>query len=228
MIIEVLPPLEGIWHVGRATPGEPPYRRVSRADDSNPKGGNRFDSYSGNYGTLYFATNLEVCFAETLARFRPKPELANLVREEWVASHKMGPGSIPADWRHTRLAYRVVPIQPLPFADISHPETLAALNSQDDLMAGLARFSVDEIDLGLLTGNDRRVTRYIAEYFAEQTDDDDLPRFSGIRYLSRLGDGFECWGLFEDTPIQTVERSSIEQTTPELLTVARRFGLVIH
>jgi hypothetical protein len=100
VIAEVLPPLDGIWHVGRDTQEDLTYRNVARADDSNPRGGNRYDSYSGSYGTLYFATDLEVCYCETLARHRPNLTLAALVREEWEASHMMGPGNIPADWRH--------------------------------------------------------------------------------------------------------------------------------
>jgi hypothetical protein len=228
VIVEVYPPEEGLWHVGRDTSEDLTYRTVPRADDTNPRGGNRYDSYSGTYGTLYFATDLEVCYCETLARFRPNVVLAALVKNEWEASHKMGPGSLPADWRHTRVASRVLPVLPLPFVDVTHAETIAALNLHADLMAGLARFGVSEIDLGQLAGKDRRVTRYIAEFLAAARDDENLPKFSGIRYMSRLGEGYECWGLFEGTEFEVVERRSIERNSTELVRVARIYEITIH
>lgn len=228
MIVEVYPPGGGIWHVGRDVDVDLTYRPVDRADDDNPRGGNRYDSYSGNYGTLYFATDLKVCYCETLARLRPNPELTELVEEEWESSHKMGPGSLPADWRHTRVESRVSLVRPLPFADVAHAETIVALNQDHGLMAGLARFDVVEIDLGNLAGKDRRVTRYIAEFLAAARDDENQPKYSGIRYLSRLGEGFECWGLFEGTEFELVERRSIEKNSAELLHVARLYGITIH
>lgn len=228
MIVEVYPPQSGIWHVGRDVEEDLTYRPVDRADDANPRGGNRYDSYSGNYGTLYFATDLNVCYCETLARLRPNPNLAGLVRDEWESSHKMGPGSLPADWRHTRVESRVLPVSPLPFADVANAETIATFNADRSLMAGLARFDVIEIDLGNLAGKDRRVTRYIAEFLADARDGENLPKYSGIRYLSRLGEGFECWGLFEGTQFELVERRSIEKNSTELLHVAGLYGLTIH
>jgi hypothetical protein len=118
--------------------------------------------------------------------------------------------------------------RPLPFADLANTDTLAELNTHSDLMAGLALFGVDEIDLGELAGKDRRVTRYIAESLAAMRDEQNLPRFSGVRYLSRLGEGLECWGLFEGTVFDVVERRAIERNSPELIRVATRYGITVH
>lgn len=222
------PPAEGIWRAGRTGHDFLEFRRPLRADDDNPLGGNRFDAFTGAYGTLYFGTTPEVCFAETLARFRPKPELLALVAEEWSASGWMPPGHVAADWRLGRMIQRCVVEGALPFVDIDHPDTLAVLNTHPDLMAGLTRFGVEELDLSVVTGKDRRVTRFIAEYLYDATGDDGAARWSGIRYMSRLGEGWECWAVFEGTEVREVERASIADTDPNLLAVAGRYRLTVH
>ena len=132
-IVSTSPPPDGFWRVGRSGPDSAGFRRPVRVDDTNPLGGNRFDSFTGAYGTLYFGTTLEVCFAETLARFRPKPELLAVVDEEWEANGWMRPGNIAADWRLGRMIQRTVIDLALPFVDIDHPDTLAVLNAIPDL-----------------------------------------------------------------------------------------------
>ena len=64
----------GIWRVGQAT--DPLKSRHDTGakptvDESNDPGlGNRFDSPLSDYGVIYFGSQLECCFAETLSRFR--------------------------------------------------------------------------------------------------------------------------------------------------------------
>jgi hypothetical protein len=170
VIISTAPPPGGFWRVGRSGAAGSEFRRPLRVDDTNQLGGNRFDSFTGAYGTLYFGTTLEVCFAETLARFRPKPELLALVDEEWDDNGWMRPGNIAADWRLGRAIQRSVIDEPLPFVDIDHPDTLATLNTIPELMAGLSRFGIEDLDLGAITGRDRRVTRFVAEFLYDSTD----------------------------------------------------------
>lgn len=64
-----------------------------------------------------------------------------------------------------------------------------------DFEAGLIRFGVTELDLGIVAGNDRRVTRFLAQFLYEEVDARGVARWSGIRYLSRLGEGWECWAI---------------------------------
>ncbi|WP_081744705.1 RES family NAD+ phosphorylase [Arthrobacter sp. H14] len=57
------------------------------------KAGNRFDVPGG--GVLYASSNVEGCFAETLARLRPSPAMLRL--NFAMDPHHMKPGSIARD-----------------------------------------------------------------------------------------------------------------------------------
>ena len=87
---------------------------------------------------------------------------------------------------------------------------------------------MDDLDLGAITGRDRRVTRFVAEYLYDSTDGDGNAAWGGIRYLSRLGEGWECWAVFEGADIRDVERRSVSRTDPDLLAVAERYRLTVH
>jgi hypothetical protein len=103
----VPPPGTGFWRVGRSPD---PINFADPLDPGlldNPNTGNRFDSPTRDYGVCYFATQLDGCFGETLARFRPDPELIAISTED---GH-MPAGEVPADWRVRRLAVRVRPVE---------------------------------------------------------------------------------------------------------------------
>jgi hypothetical protein len=70
-------------------------------DLADTRAGNRFDSFLGNYSVLYFGASLEVCFGETLNRYRRDPALA-FIDDEWEKLGFMPRGTVPADWRHRR------------------------------------------------------------------------------------------------------------------------------
>ncbi|MCG8376733.1 MAG: RES domain-containing protein, partial [Chlorobiales bacterium] len=68
-------PGAGVWRVGR-TPDPIEFPDPPKADElDHSRAGNRFDSPTENFRVCYFATDLEACFGETLARFRPDPAL---------------------------------------------------------------------------------------------------------------------------------------------------------
>jgi len=67
------------------------------------------------------------------------------------------------------------------------------------------------------------LTRAIASW-AYAAGDADGSQYSGIRYLSRLGE-HECWAVFDGTPIIELERTTIELTNPAFTTVVDEFGL---
>ena len=64
-------PSGGVWRIGRAPDPLSASGPLRRSELDSPKTGNRFDSPFGAYRVRYFASRLEGCYGETLARFRP-------------------------------------------------------------------------------------------------------------------------------------------------------------
>lgn len=116
-------------------------------------------------------------------------------------------------------------IDPLPFVDIESVHTRAVLN--DALALRLAEYGVGALDVSVVRGPNRRMTRAIAQWAYTQTDDDGNPLFSGIRYLSKHG-AHECWAVFDGTDIEERAARSIDVTQPELIEVARTFNLTVN
>ena len=72
------------------------------------------------------------------------------------------------------------------------------------------------------------MTRAIAEWAYLAVDlDSDEPAFSGVRYVLRLDD-WECWSIFDRTPLAELERRSITLEMSELVRVGASFGLRLH
>jgi len=195
-------------------------------DADLPSGGNRFDS--SDWGTLYFAMNLEGCFAETLARFRPSAHLLAVLKDDddWQRRGFMEPGSVPADWRHRRVAVRVELHRESRFLDVEVAESHVVLTQE--LAEELDDLGYAALDVAVVRGGDRRVTRAIAEWAYLAVDlDSDEPAFGGVRYVSRIGD-WECWSIFDRTPLAELERRSIALEMPELVRIGARFGLRLY
>jgi hypothetical protein len=175
-------------------------------------------------GTTYFATDLEGCFAETLARFRPSPGVQAAIPDDWRGPGFMAPGTVAADWRHRRLAVRATLSVRLPFLDIESPGTRAYLTKE--LAQELVALQVDDLDVAAVRGRDRRVTRAMARWAFEARRDDEMATYAGLRYVSRLGD-WECWAVFDDVPLTEVGRMAITRDTPGLQEAARALGLQV-
>lgn len=75
------------------------------------------------YNVLYFATDLQGCFGETLVRMRPDPRMVALVADDWHETGFMDPAAVPADWRTRRLAVRAKVLRPNLFLDVEDSET---------------------------------------------------------------------------------------------------------
>lgn len=226
--VAVTAPPDGVWRVGRGDDPLKVTRPVPGTLGSSPAG-NRFDSSTGDYGVLYFGTSLEACFGETLARLRPGLHLADLIADEWRSLHFMPLGSVPADWRSRRSAVHVrVVDEDAMFLDVE--ALLTHHHLRTELALGLASLGHDDLDIGLLRGADRRVTRLVSEwaYRAVGPDDDGVPVYAGIRYVSRLSNEWECWAVFDDTPVEVIEKRSITLDMPALLSVAEMYDLTVH
>jgi hypothetical protein len=222
----VEPPKSGLWRVGRSP--EP----LRFSDPLDPEllesraTGNRFDSPTGDYRVCYFATTLDGCFGETLSRFRPDPRLSSIADEEEF----MALGEVPADWRHRRLAVRVVPapsdtVPAIRLLDVESAETRAVL--REDLGKLLAFYGYSDLDVPTVRGGDRRITRWIGRWAYEQRDANDRMKFAGIRYLSRLSSEWECWALFENVALDEQERRPIPRDDKALLRIADLYGLTV-
>lgn len=220
----VTPPAEGVWRVARGN--EPLSAGDSVAMDlGDSQAGNRFDSWTGRYAVLYFGTSLEVCFGETLNRFRRDPAMA-FIEDEWAELGFMNLGSVPADWRHTRIALKAEIGTTGRFLDVEDAESreyLAQLTA-----SVLAMWGVKELDVPTIRGGDRRVTRLISEVVWQLEDQHGAPAFDGVRYLSRSDTDWECWAVFDRTDIAEVERHPILKTNPALQYIADRYKLTVH
>jgi len=182
-------------------------------------------STSPAWGSWYCASTLEGCFAETLARFRPKLDLVELVADEWKAAGHLRPGSVPAGWRHRRTAVEVAVDPGYRFLDVDHLDTHQVLRGE--LALGLAALGYSDLDAGLIRGPDRRVTRLVAAWAHQQMADGDgeLYRFAGIRYVSRLSTDWVCWAIFPGVELAQRQALPVESDMPVLVSVAERFGL---
>jgi hypothetical protein len=227
----VRPPVDGIWRVARAPDPLAQSKRLGVAQLDSPTTGNRFDSPDGGYGVLYFATTLDGCYGETLARFRPDPRVQAVASQEWRERGFMDVGDVPADWRQRRVAVRVEFVgtgmhDGAEFLDVESLETREELRTV--LAPTLAAHGFRDLDVATVRGADRRVTRAISQWAYEQRGASGGRRFAGIRYLSRLESGWECWAVFGDVGVQELQRRPILLTDEALKRVARAYKLKLH
>lgn len=209
-----------LWRVGRF-PDPLNFSTINPEDAARETGGNRFDVPGGE--VLYAASAPVGAFAETLARFRPTTSMRAMPPEE--DEHLMAVGAIPADWRTRRQLARFSLEEPLPFLDVDKPETHAYLN--DQMAAPLAALGVQALDVGIMRGSNRFITRAVAEWAYVASDDDGRLKYSGLRYESRLG-AYECWAIFGGIALVNIHSDAVAKTHPDLEAVARVFDLTIH
>lgn len=194
------------------------FAQIAPADVPLPRAGNRFDVPGGR--VLYCATDPVGCYAETLARFRPSATVRAAVQDE--DPYFMVCGGVPADWRARRLTVTVEPVNALPFLDVEHEQTHEFLTGE--LAREMAALSVPIIDVSVVRGPNRLITRAIAAWAYSTTDDDGNYTYSGIRYKSRLGN-HECWAIFDGTDIRETSREPITRDNPALQSIAHTWGL---
>jgi hypothetical protein len=216
------PPEGGVWRVARGEPftlRDPPPPLSLRSGGV----GNRFDSALGNYRVWYFATELEGCYAETLAPLRPDPAVVAAIGKD--EDGHMPLGEIPADWRQRRIAVRASFPERRPFLDVEANGTRAVLRRE--LSSMLASLGLDDIDVPAIRSKDRRLTRIVSQWVWEEHEAPGSPPFAGVRFCSRLGSEWECWAVFEDVLPQECERKSILREDEALKRVADLYELVV-
>lgn len=229
MVGSARPVGDQLWRLGKREDPLAASPILTAVERAHPRGGNRFDSSQGNYRVIYFGSNIETCLGETLARLRPDPSLIAVVRDEWQGLGFMEVGTVAAKWRADRIAVLAsIDLQYFrnpseAFVDAEDVATHQVL--RQELAKTLAQLGYADLDVGVVRGPDRRVTRAISQWAYEQTDDDGNARYAGVRYISRLNDAWECWAVFEDVPVYERETKAIELELPELDRVAKEFGL---
>lgn len=140
----------------------------------------------------------------------------------------MGFGELPADWRDRRAvvhaSFKSSPERPiLRFVDVQASATLRHL---EKALAGLLNvYGYKKLNLPIVAGADRRITRWISKYVQAQKDDDGVPLFAGIRYLSRMGTDWECWAVFQGVEIVRESTASIAVDDATFQKVAKHYGL---
>jgi RES domain-containing protein len=228
----VEPPTGGVWRVGRSPDPLALSDPLPPSELDKPFTGNRFDSPTGAYRVLYFATELEGCYGETLARFRPDTALLSVLKEEWEERGWMNLGDVPAAWRQRRLAVNVEFLKAgrfkngLRFVDIEAAATREVLKRE--LAEVLAYWDHHDLDVATVRGGDRRVTRIVSQWAYDQAADDGRPEYAGVRYISRLDSAWECWAVFEDVEITEITRRSVLPTDTSLRRVADLYGLTVY
>ncbi|WP_308467126.1 hypothetical protein [Rathayibacter soli] len=71
------------------------------------------------------------------------------------------------------------------------------------------RIGIGKLDVATVRGPSRLLTRAVASWVYSQVDDHGPALYAGICCVSRLGD-FECWVIFEGTPVR---RRGVEPIT---------------
>ena len=209
-----------VWRVALIPSGQR-YSAIAPDDALLPDAGNRFDVPGG--GVLYCATTPRGSYLETLAGKRVSAKMAALVRDD--PSGFMPPNSIPASWRNERRLFKIGTANPASFIDLEDLETRQYILGQ--IGEQLEPLGVETLDVPDVRGMNRLLTREIARWAYSSLDEEGLYEYSGIRYVSKL-DTEECWAIFAGTDTFIDEQSSIEKTDPDLIEVARLFGLTIH
>jgi len=197
--------------------------RVGRAPDpwawpdwSNaaPDGtfGNRYDDPRSAYRVLYAASDRLGAFVEVLARFRPDPHVVAALEEiEGEEGRALAPGQLDVSWLYRRRLGEAS-IQGR-FADVGHSESLAQIRR--DLASRVVHYQLPDLDGSVIRlSAPRRFTQEISRYVYEQTTESGRRAFDGISYLSRLGDEFRNWAIFEpatEEAARTVARDPVVQ-----------------
>jgi hypothetical protein len=89
-------------------------------------------------------------------------------------------------------------------------------------------YGYSDLDVPVVRGHDRRITRYISQWTYEQLDEDERPMYAGIRYLSRLNSDWECWAVFDHVAIEELTRHAILPQDEALTRIAKLYGLTVY
>jgi len=181
--------------------------------------GNRWDDPESSYRVVYASSSKLGALVEVLARFRPDPHVvAGLQEIKGEGPSALSSGRLPRSWIEGRrigtASLRGV------YADVGHSDSLAVLRTA--LAARLVHHDLKDLDASSIRLTvPRRFTQEISRYVYERTEPHGDRSFSGIAYLSRLGDDLRNWAIFEPVErgggvLQDPEVSPLASDDPDL------------
>jgi hypothetical protein len=195
--------------------------------------GNRWDDPLGQFASLYCATTAEAAFGETIAGYREKDGLIDRISAflnsdpDSAYDFELEPGRVPLDYFADRHLGHVAVDLDVRFVDVDHSHTHAAATPA--LRDLLRQHRLHQVDRGVMFHADRRLTRPIARYYWTLAQSPDHRDWAGLRYESRLSSGWECWALWEPSPIR-LHISAVHAVTrinPDLHSAAARLRLTL-
>lgn len=195
--------------------------------------GNRWDDPRGEFATLYCATTAQAAFGETIARYRETPGLLDRIDAFLNADpdpaydFALEPGRVPNDYFADRYLGHVAIDPDVRFVDVDHPKTHTALVAP--LRPLLRSHRLRVVDRGVVFAADRRLTRPIARHYWTLAQSPDHREWAGLRYESRLREGWECWAVWEPSPVRlhVSQVHAVTRANPDLVVAAERLGLVL-
>lgn len=253
-LVDVSPPPAGIYRISRRTvePFAPP--TWAFVDPETGTFGNRFDDPGQINGVpeherfrvISCATSKTGAFGEVLAHLRPSlgviSQISRTTRDTGRRTIEALAGVVnpqdasarllDAGWRERRQIGHVVLNPSSRFADVTAAASLSYLRGVPDLARLALDLGLADIDMSALSSPVRSFTQACSRHIHDLFDDQEAPRFAGIRYMSRHGaePAWECWALFDDRlrlagPPTAVP---IEADDPHLLAVANLYHLSIE
>lgn len=201
----------------------PPLRfsMINAEDAGLDRAGGRFNIPGA--GVLYAATSAQGALAEVTANFRLSASVRQKMAEAGATAEELAVTALDASWRAQRVLRELRTTEALPFVDIEAPVTHTYLT--DHARSVLIGQGVPALDVATVRGPSRLLTRGLATWIYRAVDDAGDPLYGGIRYLSRLSTDYECWAIFDETPVELVDERHITIDDPDLVAVADRHGI---
>jgi hypothetical protein len=196
--------------------------------------GNRWDDAQGRYRVLYAASTRLGAFVETLAPLRPDASVLAAYGEMELASGEetASPGRVPVTWCRERVVTKGIATDVEgTFVNVGASSSLSIL--REELAARVVHYGLSDLDAATIRVTaPRGFTQEISTYVAAQRGEDGRP-YGGIFYLSKLGDEFENWAIFEreemrgQSPVLSVDREVVDPEDADFVRACEILGLEI-
>ncbi|MBC7402679.1 MAG: RES family NAD+ phosphorylase [Microbacteriaceae bacterium] len=186
-----------VWRIGYAPD---PWAWTEWAHATAGHFDGRWDSPAGEYRTVYAGSTYLACLIEVLARFRPDPQLVDIIgsilEDEVDAAiySTSDAGTVPTSWFQARRVARAELTGS--YCDVSHSSTIAALRPTF-VNASLVGFGLADFDASaLLNSGPRELTQAVGRFIYELPTDPGAA-FDGVRFVSRHGTDLTLFAIFE-------------------------------